>query len=69
MKKTGTQVTLKETRGGTEHKFSFAHALNLLRLQAKNGTKGWIITDKNWIFKDNEICKKPSSRASKETDK
>ena len=69
MSKKGTKVTLKETRGGTEHLFVFDHALNLLRLQEQNGTKGWVITDKNWIFKDNEICKRPSSRASKETEK
>jgi len=63
------KITLKETRGGTNHLFSLGHALNLLRLQEKQGTKGWSIDDKNWIFKDNEICKKPNNTKNKKADK
>jgi hypothetical protein len=69
MSKTGTKVTLKETRGGTNHLFDLVHALNLLRLQKKNSKKGWVINDENYIFKDNEICKRPSSKPSKKADK
>lgn len=65
----GGIITLKEKRGGTEHKFSLDHALNLLRLQKRQGNNGWEISDENYTFKGNEICKKSSNRANKETEK
>lgn len=63
------KITLQETRGGTKRKFDFAHALNLLRLQEKNKSNGWIIADEKYIFKDNEICRKPSNRDNQKAEK
>lgn len=56
-------ITLKDKRGG-EHQFTFPHALNLLRLQASKGRKGWVVSDKNYKFENNEIVKRTSSTTS-----
>lgn len=61
-------VTLKRTANGRNHDFNFQHALNLLRLQEKNTKKGWVISDKNYIFENGEIIRKPSNRKSKKAD-
>lgn len=60
-------VILKHNKRGTLEKFSFEHALALLRLQEKTGTSGWEISDKKWKFEKNEICRITSSRKSKES--
>lgn len=63
------KIILKETRDGQSYPFDFDHALNLLRLQAKKGLKGWVINEKNWQFIDNEITRKPNNRDIEEPEK
>lgn len=67
MAATKKTVKLKNQRGNSSD-FTFEHALNLLRLQNKKGTKGWSLNEKNWIFENNEISRKPNKAVSKESE-
>lgn len=64
-------VQLKRLANGRVHEFEFDHALSLLRLQEKSprAKKGWEIAEKEWIFKDNEISRKPNTGSSKKSKK
>ena len=54
------KIQLARIVGGKEvsvQDFGFEHALNLLRLQQKTGSKGWKIKSEDWKFVKNEIIK------------
>lgn len=61
-------IELKKGEAGEAVQFTLPHALNLLRLQAKQRRNDWMIVDtKKWQFEDNEISRRQSSnRGSQE---
>lgn len=59
------QVTLKVKGTERTQQFELQHALALLRLP----NSGWQISDKNFIFEDNEIKPSTSTGADKTTSK
>jgi len=53
----------KDGKSSKERKVTIEHANNLMRLQAEKKRKnGWKIIDKKYIFKNNEIQKRPDSK-------
>lgn len=60
-------ISLKRVKCGKIFPFDFEHALALLRLQASKGNGGWVISDKNWNFENNEICRRSNTRDIQET--
>jgi hypothetical protein len=58
-------VTLKRVKDGKSETFGLQHALNLLRMQ--KGRVQWILSDDKYKFEKNEIIRKPSKGADKES--
>jgi hypothetical protein len=50
-------ITLRQKGAKQGHKFDFAHALRLLRLQVRKGSSRWLIDEENWKFENNEIIR------------
>lgn len=62
MAKPRTTYKLKRLRDGSVTEYDATHALDLLRLNAKQSKSEFELAEKNYTFKDNEIQRNPSSR-------
>ena len=58
-------IRLKSIRGRV-YNVSLEHAVRLLRLQKKTGSKGWVIAEEGFEFNGNEIIKTGNSKNNKE---
>lgn len=63
-----TTYKVKRLRDGVIVPFGATHALNLLRLDAKNSKREFELAETNYTFGENEIYRSTKSRNSKSTE-
>ena len=63
-----TTYKVKRLRDGAELNLGAAHALNLLRENARLKKPEFELVEKNYTFSNDEIHKKPNTRNSKDSE-